>query len=120
MLTMLCIISNSGLAGTTCQTTSSGTAYCLFNGTIKELYINSSNTILVYFDTPVSVSVPQSVGLNVTQTTATALTMTESNSDFAKLFYSTALAAHMAGRNVKIQMRDVEGGYLKFDRIWIE
>jgi hypothetical protein len=39
--------------------------------------------------------------------------------EFAKMFYSTALSAQATNRNVGIQMRGVDSGYLGFDRIWL-
>lgn len=111
------LISNFALAGQpTCHSSHGG--YCAYTGKVQRIYINSGNLVLMYFDTPVPLDVPASIGLNVTQAPAAAIRV-ESNSEFAKLFYSTALAAQASGREVTVQMRGTLGGYLKIDRIWL-
>lgn len=92
--------------------------YCKYVGKVKSIYVNSSNIILLYFDTPVDLSQPQEYGFNISNNFAAAIDITKSP-EFAKLFYSTALAAQASGRNVSIQMRGVQSGYLKVDRIWL-
>jgi hypothetical protein len=106
-------------AAPSCHNHSSGN-YCQYNGKVRQIYINASNTIIIYFDTAVDISVPQSFGFNVTTGRAAALKITDSNSIFAHLFYSTALAAKMADKEITMQMKSLEGGYLKFDRIWLK
>lgn len=113
------LLSSASIAGEpTCHTHSSG-PYCSYTGQVKELYINEHNAILLYFDTALPSGAPASVGINgVVQRTATLVRL-DSNPDFAKLFYSTALAALASGKTVKIHMRGESGSYLKADRIWI-
>lgn len=94
--------------------------YCSYNGTIERLYINASNVMLIYFESAMDPSVAQNVGFSVTSGNAAALKITESNSDFFQLLYSTALAAKMAGSTVSMQMRGNESGYMKVDRIWLK
>jgi hypothetical protein len=100
----------------TCHSSSGG--YCTYTGKVQRIYINSGNLILMYFDTPVPLEVPANIGYNVTQSPAAAIVV-NSNPDFAKLFYSTALAAQASGRDVSIQMRGTFSGYLLIDRIWL-
>jgi hypothetical protein len=63
-------------------------------------------------------SEPAKAGFSASKTNAAAFVIGD-NPEFAKLFYSTALAAQASGRKISIQMRDVYSGYLKFDRIWL-
>jgi len=74
--------------------------------------------ILLYFDAPVDVASANSFGINITNPTAAALPVSE-NPEFAKMFYSTALAAQASDRSITIQMRKNYGGYLQADRIWL-
>lgn len=97
---------------------SSHGGYCTYTGTVKHIYVNSSNLILIYFDTPMAASEPAKAGFSASKTNAAAFVIGD-NPEFAKLFYSTALAAQASGRKISIQMRDVYSGYLKFDRIWL-
>jgi hypothetical protein len=110
--------SYSHAAAPTCQLTSTGSPYCSYVGKVDKVYINSGGLILLYFDTPLILADAEAVGYSPTNTKATAYLVSE-NPDFAKLFYSTALAAQASGRSVTIQMRGTHGSYLKFDRIWL-
>ncbi|MCE9687161.1 hypothetical protein LZP73_13260 [Shewanella sp. AS16] len=58
-------------------------------------------------------------GFTVTNGGAAAISIS-ADSEFAKLFYSTALAAQASNRDVTIQMRGNIGSYLKIDRIWLD
>ncbi|MBC7008312.1 hypothetical protein BIZ38_07515 [Pseudoalteromonas sp. BZK2] len=95
-----------------------GVGYCKYVGRVKSLYVNSSNIILLYFDTPVERSQPNQYGFNISYDSAAAIDISQ-HPEFATYFYSTALAAQASGRNVSIQMRGVQSGYLKIDRIWL-
>ena len=111
------LLSNLVVAGQpTCHSSSGG--YCRYTGKVQRIYINSANLILLYFDTPVPLDVPEIIGYNVTRAPAAAIRI-GSNPDFAKLFYSTALAAQASGRDITIQMRGTTSGYLLIDRIWL-
>jgi len=102
----------------TCHSSSGG--YCSYTGKVQRIYINSGNLILLYFDTPLPSSAPASIGLNITRSGVGAAALrVESNPDFAKLFYSTALAAQASNRDITIQMRGITSGYLTIDRIWL-
>ncbi|WP_444994644.1 hypothetical protein [Aliikangiella sp. IMCC44359] len=92
--------------------------YCQYTGKVKRIYVNANNLIILYFESPVSVETASNAGINITDGSGAAFQI-NTNPEFAKLFYSTALAAQASGRNVTIQMRGNEGPYLKFDRIWL-
>lgn len=115
---MLSVSLSAFSAAPTCQHSSTGEAYCQYSGKVKKVYINSSNVMLIYFDTNLDLEETESVGFTVTSRVAAAYPAGE-NLDFAKMFYSTALAAQASDRNVTIQMRGNFSSYLKFDRIWL-
>lgn len=92
--------------------------YCSYTGKVERIYINDGNLMLIYFDAPTSVTEASKAGLNISNVSAAAYSVS-TNSEFAKLFYSTALSAQATDRNVSIQMHEVQSGYLKFDRIWL-
>lgn len=104
-------------AAPTCQLYN-GAPYCSYNGYVKGIYVNATDTIILYFDTPLAAGSASSVGFTATNTNAAAIPISE-NPEFAKLFYSTALAAQASKRKVTIQMRYNHGSYLKMDRIWL-
>ena len=96
----------------------SGGNFCQYSGPVERIYVNSGNMILMYFDSAIDTSIPQSLGMDINYGNATAINI-QDNPDFANYFYSTALAAQASGRNVVIQMRGTRHGYLKVDRIWL-
>ena len=97
----------------------SGTPYCSYTGRVVRAYVNSSNTILLYFDTPFDLAIPTSVGYDgITANFAAAISLTE-NPEWAKAAYATMLAANARGATVAVQMRGRIGGYAKIDRIWL-
>ncbi|MCO7224251.1 hypothetical protein [Pleionea sp. CnH1-48] len=100
----------------TCHSSNGG--YCSYTGEVARIYVNKSNLILMYFDTLMDVDEWEKAGLSARQTDATIVSLSDSP-EFAKLFYSTALAAQASGRQVQIQMRGVKNGYLMVDRIWL-
>lgn len=100
-----------------CSTSSGG--YCYYSGLVDRIYVNAGNMILIYFDTTADEGYADSVISGVTQTAAAAISITE-NPEFAKLFYSTALAAQASGRPITMQMRGELWGYTKIDRIWLD
>lgn len=111
------LLSNFIMAATpTCHSGSGG--YCRYTGKVERIYVNSGNLILLYFDSRVPLDVPASIGFNATQNAAASFNI-DANPEFAKLLYSTALAAQASGRVVTIQMNGVQSGYLKIDRIWL-
>lgn len=117
LLSIICTISFPALAAKpTCSPNYNG--YWSYAGTVDRIYINSGNLILIYFDEPIEISEASKAGLSITETSAAAYKVND-NPEFAKLFYSTALAAQASKRKVLIQMRGTLNGYLKFDRIWL-
>ncbi len=118
-LCFLCLIfiSTSVMAAMpVCRDTHGG--FCGYTGKVERIYINSGGKILLYFDTPMPVENALTAGLTITKGSAGIIVISH-NPEFAKLFYSTALAAQASKRNVTIQMRDTNSGYLLMDRIWL-
>ena len=106
-------------AGAPTCTVHSGTPYCSYTGRVARVYVNQFNTILLYFDTPLDLSLPAAVGYDgVTSSVAGAISLTE-NPEWAKAAYATMLAANARGATVAVQMRGRIGGYAKIDRIWL-
>lgn len=89
--------------------------YCTYTGSVSKIYANTHGIILMYFDTVLPI---EKSNISITNGAAAAYPVAD-NPEFANLFYSTALAAQASGRNITIQMRGTESGYLKFDRIWL-
>jgi len=118
LILMLSVVSFEVMAAKpTCHASSNG--YCNYKGSVKQIYINSGNNILIYFDTPFDPSEASVAGFSVTRGEAAILKITDQNRDFANLFYSTALAAQASKREITILMKGTESGYLKADRIWL-
>jgi len=92
--------------------------YCQYTGKVSNIYVNSGNLILMYFDTSLDTTTAQEIGFNTSKNNAAAIKISD-NEGFAKFFYSTALAAQSSKRDVTIQMRGNVGSYLKIDRIWL-
>ncbi|QDO85851.1 hypothetical protein FM037_24555 [Shewanella psychropiezotolerans] len=92
--------------------------YCQYHGKVSRIYVNSVNLILLYFDTAMDPGEGSTASMSLTTGAAAAVKMSD-NPEFAKLFYSTALAAQACQRNVQIQMRGTISGYMKIDRIWL-
>ncbi|MBW8184273.1 hypothetical protein [Shewanella nanhaiensis] len=97
---------------------SSYNGYCQYDGKVSRIYVNSSNLILLYFDEAMDPALGSEANMSLNSGVAAAVFITE-NPEFAKLFYSTALAAQASQRNVQIQMRGTLSGYMKADRIWL-
>ncbi len=117
LLISSCLLAGYTNAGApTCSASAGG--YCVYKGKVDSIYVNASNFILLYFDTPVALDVPNVAGYSITRGEAAAFKI-DNNPEFANYFYSTALAAQASGRSVSIQMRGVQSGYLQFDRIWL-
>lgn len=93
--------------------------YCQYTGLVARAYANSGNWLLLYFDTPMDLNAPATVGLSgVTVNSAALYVMTE-NPDFAKALYASLLSAQARGATVTVQMSTVEYGYLHIDNIWV-
>jgi len=100
-----------------CHSSSGG--YCSYYGYVDKIYVNSGNLILLYFDTAMDDGEWDKAGFQASSRTATAIRI-DDNPEFAKLFYSTALAAQTSKRMISIQMRGNYGNYLLADRIWLD
>ncbi|WP_064791904.1 hypothetical protein [Shewanella woodyi] len=100
----------------TCHSSHNG--YCQYGGKVSRIYVNSGNLILLYFDEAMDPALGSEANMSLNSGVAAAVLITQ-NPEFAKLFYSTALAAQASQRNVTIQMRGTIGGYMKADRIWL-
>lgn len=105
-------------AAPSCYELSSGN-YCNYKGKVQRVYINDSGLILVYFDADASIEGAAAVGFSISQPSAGGYLL-QTNADFAKLLYSTALAAKASGSEIGLQMRGTVSGYLKIDRIWMD
>jgi len=79
-----------------CNTHASGN-YCTYTGIVSKVYVNSSNMILMYFEQPVDINTANSFGMNIVHGEAAAF-LIDNNPEFAKLSYSTILAAQASNR----------------------
>lgn len=96
-----------------------GSGYCQYTGRVVQAYINSGNQIILYFDTPMNLADPASVGISgVTVGNAASYNMS-ANVEFGKALYASLLAAQARGATIIVQMWGVSGGYLQIDRIWV-
>ena len=113
---ILAFASPLSAATPTCYTTHGG--YCAYEGKVRMIHANSGGLILMYFDAQVPVEAAQASGYTVINPEAGAI-MISDNPEFARMFYSTALAAQSSKRNVTVQLRGAISGYMKIDRIWL-
>lgn len=102
----------------TCTTYSSG-AYCQYTGKVSRVYVNSSDQILMYFDTPLDLAQPTSVGISGVSSTVATIVNISVNPAFADYFYAAILSAQARDATIAVQMRTVSAGYLVTDRIWV-
>jgi hypothetical protein len=93
--------------------------YCQYTGQVSQAYANANGWILMFFDTPIDLNAPATVGLTgVTVNNASLYVMTE-NPDFARSLYASLLSAQARGAMVTVQMSTVADGYLHIDNIWV-
>lgn len=97
---------------------SSGNGYCQYKGQVSKVYVNAGNIILLYFDEAMAPADAQVAGYTISSGVAGAYKITN-NPDFAKMLYSTLLTAKSQNKEVQVQMRGTESGYMKIDRVWI-
>ena len=116
-LLLFALVSMNVFAATPLCRSSSG-GYCQYTGPVKQIYVNSNNLIILYFDSSFDENAWEVAGYDATVRNAAAIRI-DDNPDFAKLFYSTALAAQSSKRSVSVQMRGAISGYMKIDRIWL-
>jgi hypothetical protein len=119
LLIFLCVLFSfsANSAVPTCHESSSGN-YCTYTGLVNRIYINDSGMILIYFDEVMHVEAAAAVGISISKGNAATFVL-QSNIEFSKLLYSTALAARASGTPISMQMRGAQNGYLKIDRIWM-
>jgi hypothetical protein len=94
-------------------------SYCSYTGTIKKLYVNKYDSILIYFNTNISIDTAKKFGFTILNGSAAVVKIKE-NPEFAKLFYSTALTPLASNKKVSMQMTSTSDGYLQADRIWLD
>jgi hypothetical protein len=119
LISIVFLALSSNVLSATPSCSSSHGGYCAYIGKVDRIYINSGNLILLYFDTPMPIENASNAGFTITNGGAAAYNMSD-NLEFAKMFYSTALAAQASGREVSIQMRGNQSGFMKLDRIWLK
>ena len=96
----------------------SNPTYCQYTGKVSKIYTNNAGQILIYFDTSLNIPDAEAVGLSPSNGGAAVYPVSE-NPDFARMLYSTALAAQASKRNITIMTPSTYIGYLKIDRIWL-
>jgi hypothetical protein len=97
----------------------SGQGYCDYNGRVTQVYINSANQILLYFDTAMPPAAPAAVGITgISNYSAAIYTLTD-NVEFGRALYASLLAAQARGSTIAVQLWGVAAGYAKIDRIWV-
>ncbi|HEU5136894.1 MAG TPA: hypothetical protein VFU13_17230 [Steroidobacteraceae bacterium] len=99
--------------------TYSGQGYCQYTGRAYQVYINSSNQIILYFDAPMEANAPTSVGIAGVTTFGAAMYLLSENPDYGKMLYASLLTAQARGATVTVQLWGVTAGYMKIDRIWV-
>jgi hypothetical protein len=108
---------NAGAAAPQCFPTD---GYCKYTGRVTRAFINASNEILLYFDTPLNLADASAAGITgVTNPHAAIYNMT-GNKDFGKSLFAALLAAQARGGQVTVYMLSANAGYLMMDRIFVE
>ena len=95
---------------------------CSYTGHIAQAAVNDQGQIFVYFsgiDPAQIISLVTSGGPDLVTVFEAAIISISENPDFAKYFYSTALAAKALNKQVLMEMPDSLDGYLKASRIVI-
>jgi hypothetical protein len=111
--------SNARAGAPNCYVYGSG-GYCEYYGRVSQAYINASEQIILYFDAPVDPAQAAAVGLSGVTVSNAAIHYMAGNKDVGKALFAAMLAAQARGAQVRIQMHSVQGGYLVFDRIWVQ
>lgn len=114
-----CLSFGPASAGAPTCSANNGNPYCQYSGKVKKAYVNSLDEILLYFDTPLDLSLPAAVGITGISWSFAAAVRVSADESFAKFFYSTILTAQARGATVTVQMRGSVNNYLAIDRIWI-
>lgn len=117
LLFIIFFISMQAYSATTVCSSDHG-GYCTYTGKVQRLYVNENNIILMYFEESIAPEEIAKTGVTVSHGDAAGYNISF-NPEFAKMFYSTALAAQISNREVSIQMSGSLSGYLQLNRIWI-
>jgi hypothetical protein len=105
---------------TTCRTNNKNINYCKYEGSIETLYINNTNTLIVYFEERINTFHVKEFGFDIDSDRGSALNLTPENNIFFTLVYKTLLEAKTHDREVIIHMRKVDKGFLIIDRLWLK
>ena len=89
-----------------------------YTGTVRRIYVNDGNVILIYFDTVFNTDTAADNGFDVITGQAAGYDIS-ANPEFARYLYATALTAQSLGKRITMQMRGTVHGYVKIDRIWL-
>ena len=98
---------------------SNGSPYCQYTGVVAGAYVNASNEVILYFDTPVAPTSLSAVGISGVSIYTAAIYEGAANPDFVKELYASLLWALARGSTVSVQMSSVSQGYLQMDRVWV-
>jgi hypothetical protein len=97
----------------------SGAWYCQYTGLVAQAYVNSSDQIILYFDTAIDPATLSAVGATGVTVYSAATYTASANQNFGSRLYASLLSAQARGANVTIQMWGVAGGFLTIDRVWV-
>lgn len=115
---LLLLVATTARADFSCAI-ASGIPFCTYKGKISAVYANETNEILMYIPSPFDLSLVSAQGISGVAVSNAFKYPTYANPDFARMLYATLLAAQAQNRDVTVQMRKVNGGYLSIDRIWL-
>lgn len=102
----------------TCHAASSGTGYCQYTGKLSRVYINENDKILIYFEEPIDISLPASVGLTSVTRGEAADYRFSYGERFAEYLYSTSLTALAGDKTVVMQFSRASDRVIP-NKIWI-
>jgi hypothetical protein len=117
-IVLIAPMSIAGAAAPTCNLYN-GQGYCDYNGRVTQVYMNSANQILQYFDTAMPPSAPAAVGITGISNYLAAIYALTDNVEFGRALYASLLSAQARGPTIAVQMWGVAAGYAKIDRIWV-
>lgn len=112
-----------------CGVSGSGIPYCNYRGPVDKVYVNFVDTILFYpdksgFTNDDMRDSMSAVGYEEYYGTVSLLgafvVPATADPGWRDRLYATILAAAVAGNEVLVQLRGVNGSYMVLDRIWFE
>ncbi len=103
----------------TCRTNDYGVSYCKYEGKIKQLYVNSQDTIIVYLYNPVEPGIAKSFDFDVENTSVAAHQASDRNQVFSDYLYTLLLEAKINNKPVTLHFRHVENQRFIIDRAWL-